>query len=105
MRTLKVAAVCGLLAGCGGGVAQYAPAAGVPQTQSANAAYWDCVGRNWQREVSQPSGWVMPVGVAGGIAEAYSDGPPREAFMRYCMAQQGYAKKPHLELTTGTWEP
>lgn len=109
MSTLRMAcagALC-LLTGCGTGPGQalYTPMAGARQMQTADAAYWNCVGQNLNREMSQPSGWTLPVGVAGGIADAYATAPARHAFMRNCMEAEGYATKPHFELTTGTWEP
>ena len=108
MRTfIAGAALCVALTGCAGGAGEklYAPIAGVPQRQTAEAAYWDCAGQNWHREIQQPSAWIPPIGVAGGIADAFANGPTRDAFMRYCMVQQGYVRKPHLELSTMTWQP
>jgi predicted small lipoprotein YifL len=98
MKVSNIASAAALLAltGCGGGGNLYTPIAGVPQTQTAESAYWDCVGQNFNREAtSDPGAWLAPG----------AEWPGREAYMRYCMVQKGYAPKPHYELTTGTWQP
>lgn len=105
MSTLKfasAAALCGLLTGCGAGAAtnHYLPIAGMTQTQTANSAYWGCVGQNWQREATQdPNFWVIPVGVVPGIAQAAAEAPGRQAYVHNCMVQKGWLIRPGLENT------
>lgn len=94
-RTLGAVALCGLLAGCGGAAQGYYAAAGVTPAQTADAAYWDCVRQGWQ----QPNiAWVPLPGTQGmGAADEM-------AYVKACMVSKGWTPKPHLELTTGTWE-
>lgn len=99
MSTLKLvgaAALCGLLAGCGHMDQAYTPTAGVPQTQTADAAYWDCVRQGWQ----QPNVAWIPLPAAQGMGAAQEMG-----YVKACMIQRGWTPRPHLELTTMTWQP
>jgi hypothetical protein len=79
-----MAALCLALTGCGQAQNLYTPIAGLPQTQPAESAYWDCVGQNFNREAtSDPGAWVFPGAEWQG----------REAYMRACMGQKGWANK------------
>lgn len=86
-RTLSAVALCGLLAGCGGPNKMYQPAAGWTQTQTAEAAYWDCTGQSWQNALGNPATWI-PVPVAQDISAHDT-----MAFINACMAQKGWAQR------------
>lgn len=85
-KFVVAAALCVLLAGCGPST-QYQPATGAAQTQTADAAYWDCVGQSWGHALGTPAAWI-PVPVAQDVSAADT-----MAFVHACMAQKGWAKR------------
>ena len=100
MSTFKIAgaaALC-LLTGCADmGQRYYLPIAGMPQTETGNQAYWDCVGQAFKWEMSTPAGWTIPAGAGAGVAMGVDAAPAQHAFMHYCMGQKGYLTKPGME--------
>lgn len=99
LRFAGAAALCGLLAGCGAGAAtnHYLPIAGMAPTQTANSAYWDCVGQNWQRGMQNPAAWI-PVPVVQAQVSA-AEAPSSHAYIHGCMVQKGWLIRPGLENT------
>lgn len=96
-RGWVVTALCLTLTGCGNMGQLYLPAAGATQTQTVDAAYWDCEGQNFNRRAQDPSNWVPLIGVGAGVAQAVAQAPGNHAFIRYCMEQKGWLTRPGFE--------